>query len=118
MEYRSTHRHRTTTWMLISPQSIPFKFAAPLGMTATVFLPDFFDGLPDRLSLPSSPLLNAIEELDIADGGRGGILLGGGIASEAEDTARLIPGGFEIVGRRDMLNRGYLVSTDLRTEGS
>jgi len=91
---------------LISPlsaPSFPFEFNTPFGIAAMVFFAFFLLGLLDRLSLPSSPLLTTVEEVDMADGGRGGTFVGGGMAMEAEEAARLIVGALEIVGRRDML---------------
>ena len=79
-----THRHRTTTWILISPASASF-----------VLL-----------------LLNAgfrrVTELFRGLGGtesawREGILLGGGIDIEAREGARVIPVRAVAAGRRDMV---------------
>lgn len=88
--------------MLISALSLP-SFPLPFGMTAVVFLPPFLLGLLARSSPISSPPLPTTEEEDIAEGGRGGIFVGGGMASDAEDVVLLIPFAFEVVGRRDMM---------------
>ena len=66
-----------------------------------VFLALFLFGLVCRLSLSSSFM--TVEEVDMADGGRVGTLVGGGMASDADDVARLIAGCLPVVGLRDMI---------------
>jgi len=88
-----THRHRTTTWIFISPSSPTFSeivfftiFFSPLG---TLFLV----GLPARLAAKSSPLV--VDEL-MADPGRLVVGIregGGGMLKLDEEGARTSEAG-------------------------
>jgi hypothetical protein len=93
---------------LISPPSafsfpFPFPLILPVPFPATFLT--LFRGLAPGLCAPSTEELN----VDCTEGGLAGILAGGGIASEAEDTVLdIAPPGFAIVGLRDIIEKeGY-----------
>ena len=100
-----THRHRTTTWILISPFSFnPSIRFAPLTTVCPVLLPtaELFRGLTGLPSFSSRLPAENVPEMDMADGGRPGTL-GGSMLLDADDGTRDIPPGFMDVGLRDMM---------------